>query len=580
VLLLATNLAPSAAQPSASPLALDPLPVRAWLEARDFDALEERFAAARRAPDAYELSLLVGAFSDLTPEQDTGLDAWAAERPASAPARLALARRELGRAWAARGTGFATSVDAQGASGMRAHAQRAARLAESVVDQDPHWLDARRIQIECAQLLGDRELASRSFSAALAVDPTHFDVWWNYQASFRRRWGGSYEAVEEIGRAAQEHAAANPRLRPLLGAADRERADDHFRAGRLAEALAALDRAAAHGETPHLLLERSRVRAAIGDASGARSDLERALALDPYLAKLHDHRGALCEEDRDFACEADAAARAVALAPSDPDYLYRLNWARWAVQNPGAATRQIERNPLQSWLYRHAKWIYLHALESAVIATLVGIGAYLARARHRRRREADASEAYITRAPLAPTPIARQRPSMVERLPRTGLQMVRAFVWLTVVYHVLAYSESFGPRADLEVLVPDLAITALALAGALGFAYGLRLGAAWLWKVWAFAFPIWNTLYPVYLMGYSWDQWPAWCMVHTILLPVYAVLFCYGFGCAALWEGGLPGPAWVSRRRAQAAADNQSSRTQAVMATKTTPSRSGARSAT
>jgi hypothetical protein len=175
--------------------------------------------------------------------------------------------------------------------------------------------------------------------------------------------------------------------------------------------------------------------------------------------------------------------------------------------------------------------------------------------------------------------VAAGRPSLAERLPRTGLQMVRAFVWLIVVYHVLGYSESFRPGADLRVLVPDVAITAIALLGALGFAHGLRLGAAWLWKVWAIAFPAWNTLYPVYLMGFGWEQWPSWCMVHGLLLPVYAALFYYGYGCQALWAGGLPGPAWVPQHTRHAVEKARRAPTSSGAAS-ADPRRSGARSAT
>jgi hypothetical protein len=54
VVVWTAGLTPRAgAQPVESNWALDPLPVRAALAEREFDALEARFAAARRAPDSH-----------------------------------------------------------------------------------------------------------------------------------------------------------------------------------------------------------------------------------------------------------------------------------------------------------------------------------------------------------------------------------------------------------------------------------------------------------------------------------------------------------------------------------------------
>jgi hypothetical protein len=554
--LLRALVSAAAEQPAPAVLAVDPLPLRALLVARDFDALEARFAAARSAPDAHELTLLVDVFANLAADADVALDTWRAERPQSAPAQLALARRELERAWEARGRGFANTVDAEERGRMRVHALRAAELAADLAARDALWLDAYGVQIGVSQLLGDPALAERALAAARALDPTHYGVWVSYINLFRRRWGGSYEAQEQVARAAQAHAAANPRLRLLLGAADQDRGADLADQGRHPEALAAYDRALLHGDEPRRLHQRSHRRIDLGDLPGAWADLERALALAPYLAELHEHRAELCQAERDFACLAEATARALELDPTVERYPGWHAWAVWAAENPGAAARALERNSVQDWLYRNGYKLLRHALASAVVATLAGLGYYALRARRRLARESDAAASPITRLPAA-HPLsgapAAARPSMAERLPRTGVLMVRAYVWLQIVFHGLVYSEQLGSSSASPTLGLDLAVTLPALAGALGFAHGWRLGWAWLWRLWALLFPAWNAFQQLQLIGFYWEHWPAWAMLHVPLLPLYAALFAYGWGCPALWAGGRPGPGWDSPRPARRA---------------------------
>ncbi|HSJ98135.1 MAG TPA: hypothetical protein VLC53_13725 [Myxococcota bacterium] len=539
--LAAASLAAAAPPP---PIVIDPLPLRALLEQRDFDALEARFAAARAAPDSHEATVLLGKFGELTSAQHLGLEEWASARPDSVAARLALAQRELARAWEARGTGYAHTVDGEARRAMSARLGRALALAAEAAERDPRWLDARRIQIQCAQLTGDGAFARSAFEAALAVDPTHYGVWSGYQRLFRRRWGGSYEAQEEIARVAQAHADANPRLRRLLGAADADRAQDLWSAGRLEEALAAYDRALPHGDDGALRVDRSGVRAALDDAAGARAEIESGLAIDPYFAGLHATLARRCMSDHDFACMVKAAERAIALEPADPEHEKLRAFGAWAVEHPAAAVRALENHPVQNWLARHRRWLYLHAFESAAIAALIGIGWYALRAR--RRRAADPAAAPSVRAPVSPLTPAAERPSMVERLPRTGVLMIRAFVWFELVRFTLYYSERWRPGSSQRMLLAEIVMSAVALAGALAFAHGIRLGGSWIWKLWALVYPVWTQWLAIHVHGFTWEQWSIWGFWHLILLPVYASLFLYGYRCAALWQGGLPGPGWSS----------------------------------
>lgn len=124
--------------------------------------------------------------------------------------------------------------------------------------------------------------------------------------------------------------------------------------------------------------------------------------------------------------------------------------------------------------------------------------------------------------------------------------MIRAFLWFEVVRFAIYYSGRLHPGTSQPLLLAEIGMSVVALAGALGFAYGIRLGRAWIWKLWAVAYPIWTQWLAIGPHGFFWAQWSIWGFWHLILLPVYAALFFYGFRCAGLWQGGLPGPGWAS----------------------------------
>lgn len=548
LLVLTALLAASLGVAAPLPIAVDPMPLRALLVARDFDALEARFAAARAARDSHEPTALLWKFEHLASSEHIGLEAWVDERPDSVSARLALGYRELRRAWEVRGAGPSAGIGADARYVMRVRLERSLALAADVTDRDPRWLDARALQIRASQLLGDAFSAQDAFEAALAVDPSHYGVWLARQRLLLSEWGGSYEAQEEVARAAQAHADRNPRLRRLLASADVDRARGLWRAGRLADAFAAYERAIEHADDGPSRADRAGLRAALGDFAGAQAELERGLAIDPYYAALHAGLSRRCMAERDFACMRDAAVRAVALEPANSEHQKLLAFAEWAVEKPAAAVRQLDNHPVQNWLSRHQRWLYLHAFESAALAAALGIVWYLLRARRRRRRAAEHAVAPIPRVPEAPgaTPA---RPSTLERLPRTGVWMIRAFLWFGVVRFVLYYSGRLHPGTAQPLLLAEIGMSVMALAGALGFAYGLRLGRAWIWKAWTVAYPIWTQWLAIGPHGFTWEQWSIWGFWHLMLLPVYASLFFYGFRCAALWQGGRPGPGWTAPAR-------------------------------
>jgi tetratricopeptide (TPR) repeat protein len=552
-LVLALLLAGAPMLAAAGADAVDPLPIRAHLVARDFDALEAAFVAHRDAGNAASLTSLVDGFRTLTDEQQAGLDAWRTARPGSGAAWLAAASREVERAWIARGTGVASSVGANARRAVRSHARQAVEFAALAIERDAGWMDAYRAQLQASLLLGDAGVAEQAMGAAVAIDPTHYGVWRAYQVLFLQNWGGSFEAQDRVAAAAQHHATANPALRKLLGSADRDHADDLRRNGRPNRAIPLYERALTHGDDAWLRRDLARARLAAGDPAGALREADAGLRLDPYFVGLHRQRAWSCEALYDFACLDASVTRAVELDPLDPEIRQQLEWARWAAENPREARRQLDRSPLQRWLYRWGPHLYQHALTHVVLACAVGIGFYMLR-RRRRRLRPERVELTTRFATPTPLPALDRRPSMVTRLPYTGVLMLRAFVWFQVLYHVLSYSEWLRPGINWTALAIDIPVSVIALVGALGFAHGIRLGAAWIWKIWTIVYPVWNMLFVLGFLGFTWAQWSIWGISHLEVFPIYMALFLYGFRCDALWAGGLPGPGWESPRRARSAA--------------------------
>src|SRR5262249_9708116 len=93
------------------------------------------------------------------------------------------------------------------------------------------------------------------------------------------RWGGSYEAMADVARAAP--VAKNSRLRLLPAYIDLDKADLLSRDHKVDEALALVEHAHSLGDYWKTLIDRSEVFGRKNDLGRARSDAERADALRP-----------------------------------------------------------------------------------------------------------------------------------------------------------------------------------------------------------------------------------------------------------------------------------------------------------
>lgn len=189
----------------------------------------------------------------------------------------------------------------------------------------------------------------------------------------------------------------------------------------------------------------------------------------------------------------------------------------------------LEREaPIEYAIYRTSYYMMKHAATFAGAAVLLWFGWRLAR-----RRSVSAQAA---------APVALAGRSTLDGISRLLLQ---SYAGLITLYHAWLYSWGWvrGTRSEAEDYL-DLALTAVALAGILGFAYRRRLVGADLWKAIAVVFPAWNFVYQFHLEGGSLALVGSWLPIHVMLLPGYVSLFLYGYRSEALWEkppvGGVP----------------------------------------
>ncbi len=119
------------------------------------------------------------------------LNKWVAAKPESATARIALASGYYSRAWAARGNGYANTVDNsawkifyQNIALMKSQLLQASKLK----DKDPYWYEAMQ---QVALTEGwDNAQARDLFDQASAFEPTFYTYYREYANYILPRWNG------------------------------------------------------------------------------------------------------------------------------------------------------------------------------------------------------------------------------------------------------------------------------------------------------------------------------------------------------------------------------------------------------
>ncbi len=125
------------------------------------------------------------------------LNKWIAAFPQSTTARLALATAFATRAWSARGTGYADSVDSNSwdtLKGNMALAKSTALEAALLKDKDPYWYDLM-MQVSLAEGWEPGQ-EKTLFEQASAFEPTYYHYYRRHTLYLLPRWYGQEGEME------------------------------------------------------------------------------------------------------------------------------------------------------------------------------------------------------------------------------------------------------------------------------------------------------------------------------------------------------------------------------------------------
>ncbi|MCC7002278.1 MAG: hypothetical protein IT357_08990 [Gemmatimonadaceae bacterium] len=215
-----------------SPLdTLDRRALQRWIRAGHVDSagavLAARWAATQS--DIMNEMQLYNAYESLFVRSSAiegGLLRWVVSQPQRVEPYAALAYYHYGRAYEWRTGKAIRDVKPERLVEMRKHAALSRAYADSALRLEPTHLIAHYLRINISRLAGRDTMEIRqTVTDAVAAQPQSFLIWNDVIGLLEPRWGGSYEAMDAVAQAAQQHADANPRLRVLLGRVALDRAN-------------------------------------------------------------------------------------------------------------------------------------------------------------------------------------------------------------------------------------------------------------------------------------------------------------------------------------------------------------------
>jgi hypothetical protein len=129
---------------------------------------------------------------------ETRLAKWKQQFPGSQTPYLLLAQMYINFAWSDRGVGYASSVTPEGWRLFRERLANARTALDSYrgAKTDPRWIDIS-IELDALQGLSDERLQGR-IRDLVKQAPDYHGAWFTAALYLQPRWGGSYEAIEQL----------------------------------------------------------------------------------------------------------------------------------------------------------------------------------------------------------------------------------------------------------------------------------------------------------------------------------------------------------------------------------------------
>jgi len=253
------------------------------LAARDFAVLGAELARVRAdsAPDADVAAWRTFHAFALPAARTEEVEAWLESAPASYDAHLAAALHYRGLGWYARGTAYGHKTTPARYAEARAHFTNAMSLAQSSLALAPRPILSQALMLDVARHLAGAEDGADIYATALAAEPRSLLLRAHRLEALQPKWGGSFDAMDELLREAGEAGlppadlAALDALRLAYMAAHEE---DQ---GKDREGIALAERSLAARESAYGHVLRGRMLRKLGNENDAQTAFERAVQLDP-----------------------------------------------------------------------------------------------------------------------------------------------------------------------------------------------------------------------------------------------------------------------------------------------------------
>lgn len=203
------------------------------LIAKKYDALETDLGKAEtdfeRDP-SYELAFYdvlhaIAECPSVSPEREAAIKAWVDARPDSVWSHLMLGRYYNFAGCNARGEDWAKDVtDAQWQKMVDFHAKSRAEL-QKAKQIDPKHLPIYTSLVGLDRADGDADNMKQDYEAGHKLFPTSYNLPVGYMQGLQPRWGGSYEAMDELADSLKTQVGNNPLFWVLQGSAEADQAD-------------------------------------------------------------------------------------------------------------------------------------------------------------------------------------------------------------------------------------------------------------------------------------------------------------------------------------------------------------------
>jgi tetratricopeptide (TPR) repeat protein len=263
--------------------------LRDLFEKRQFDALTKTAsdiqAAFERDPVyEYQSNDFFYFFGSALPEYQELLDAWVAHSPTHFAPHLARAHYYYDRAWANRGSKYASETTSEQFRQMHLDFQKAAQDIGAALAINPRLLTAYIMRMRMYNADGEAAKEDTAINEARSIFPTSFLIYSAMLKSKLPRWGGSYAEMDKLAQEAFKKVDRNPEMYMLFGQIYADQAWYSRKEKQYDTALALYSKAISYGEHRSFFEERARTYSYMKDYDRALKDIDYSISLRPTVA--------------------------------------------------------------------------------------------------------------------------------------------------------------------------------------------------------------------------------------------------------------------------------------------------------